>query len=253
VLRLSVSCEPGAEHEEQLRARVLEAFPAGVEEERDAAGRLLLHAYGEPPLSLPGVGPWRVEIVEPGWERRWRDHHRGRVVGGRVWIGPPWEDPPPGLLPVVIEPAQAFGTGSHATTYLSAELLCELEPRGPVLDIGSGSGVLSVAAARLGFGPVMACDLDAVAMDATAENAARNGVAVEAFVADATRDPLPAAPLWLANILLAPLTSLMARPDAPPRAIVSGLLSTQRFAPAGYKATRRLEAGGWQALLLERR
>jgi ribosomal protein L11 methyltransferase len=252
VLRLSVSSEPGAEHEERLRARVLEAFPAGVEEDRDAAGRLQLHAYGEPPLSLPGVGRWRVETVEPGWERRWRDHHRGRVVAERVWIGPPWETPPPGLLPVAIEPAQAFGTGSHPTTFLSAELLCGLEPGGPVLDLGSGSGVLSVVAARLGYAPVMACDLDPVGVAATAANAARNGVAVDVFAADATQDPLPVAPLWLANILLAPLVSVMARPDAPPRAIVSGLLSTQRFSPAGYAVIRRLEAAGWQALLLER-
>ena len=94
--------------------------------------------------------------VEPGWEDRWREfHHPVRI--GPLWVGPPWETPPPDAIPVVIDPGQAFGTGAHPTTRLCLELLLD-QPRGSVLDVGCGSGVIAIAAAKLGFGPVLAVD-----------------------------------------------------------------------------------------------
>ena len=86
---------------------------------------------------------------------------------------------------VVIDPGRAFGTGAHATTRLCVELLARI-PRGSLLDVGCGSGVLSIAAARLGYGPVSAVDDDPVAVEVTRANAAVNGVAVDARVLDAT-------------------------------------------------------------------
>ena len=88
-----------------------------------------------------------------GWEDRWRDFHHGVVVG-RFWVGPPWEEAPAGVEAIVIDPGRAFGTGAHPTTRLTLELLQELEP-GSLLDVGCGSGVLSIAAAKLGFAPVV--------------------------------------------------------------------------------------------------
>jgi len=255
VLRASVRAPAGAEAEEALVARLLDLFPAGLEEERDAAGRLVLSVYLDSRSDLPATTePWRVEAVEAGWEQRWREFHQGLSIAGRLWVGPPWQSPPPGLIAVVIDPGRAFGTGAHATTALCLELLCELEPGGPVLDVGCGSGVLAVAASLLGFGPVVACDDDPVAVEVTRRSAAINGAAVEVVAADALHDPLPTAPLWLANILLEPLERLFARTDArPEQAIVSGLLVSEPFAPRGYRVSERRARGDWQALLLTRR
>ena len=91
---------------------------------------------------------------------------------GRSAVG----EPPPDALAVVIDPGRAFGTGAHATTRLALELLQDVEPTS-LLDVGCGSGVLSVAAAKLGFAPVTAVDIDDVALETTRANAAANGVA----------------------------------------------------------------------------
>ena len=173
MIRLVLACAPGDEAEEIARAAVLEAFADGVEERRAAAGGLELAVYcADRPSSLPDVaGTWSEESVADGWEDGWRAFHTGRTVGGKLWVGPPWVTPPAGLPAVVIDPGQAFGTGSHATTLLCLELLLE-QPPGPMLDLGCGSGVLAIAAARLGHAPVLACDDDPIAVEVAAENAA---------------------------------------------------------------------------------
>ena len=115
-----------------------------------------------------------VAPVQPGWEDGWRAFHRPVRAGG-LWIGPPWEQPDPGEPAVVIDPGRAFGTGAHPTTRLCVELLARCE-RGSLLDVGCGSGVLSIAAARLGYGPIQAVDNDPVAVETTIANAEVNGV-----------------------------------------------------------------------------
>ena len=243
----------GAEAVEALRARASALLPGGFEElERD--GRLQVVAYAASADELPAdLGPWDVEPVEGDWAERWREFHRGRVVAGSLWVGPPWERAPAGIASVVIDPGRAFGTGGHPTTLASLELLASLPAGGPLLDLGCGSGVLSIAALRLGFVPVHACDIDPVAVSVTRENASRNGVVLEPFVADALVDPLPDAPLWIANILRRPLEELLGRPDAAPRAIVSGLLGDEPLDAPAYRVERRAVLDGWQAILLARR
>ena len=114
------------------------------------------------------------KIVPLGWEDAWRAFHRPVTVGG-LWIGPPWLEPPQGVSTVVIDPGRAFGTGAHPTTRLCIELLAGVD-RGSLLDIGCGSGVLSVAASRLGFAPIVAVDVDPVAVEVARANAAANAV-----------------------------------------------------------------------------
>ena len=128
-----------------------------------------------------------------------------------------------GALDVVIEPGQGFGTGSHATTRLSLELLVELTPEGPIADWGCGSGILAIAAAKLGWGPVLACDIEPESVTETAESAQVNGVAVEVSRCD-VRQGGPAAPTVLAN-LVRPLLLQVAEhmTEVPERMIISGL------------------------------
>ena len=133
---------------EEARATMIELFPEGFEEVEDDDD-IQLAAYtdasGEERLWHAFGGVRRTD-VEAGWEERWRTFHRPVTVGP-LWVGPPWEEPAAGLLPVVIDPARAFGTGAHATTRLCLELLVDL-PRGSLLDVGCGSGVLAIAGAQ---------------------------------------------------------------------------------------------------------
>jgi ribosomal protein L11 methyltransferase len=188
--------------------------------------------------------------VEAGWEDRWREFHRPVQIGP-LWVGPPWETPPADARSVVIDPGRAFGTGAHPTTRLCLELLLDL-PRTSLLDVGCGSGVLSIAAARLGFGPIVAVDLEEPAVEAARANAAANGVAVDVRVLDALAEPLPAAELAAANIALAAVAALGVR-LASPRLVTSGYLVTDHPEPAGYAHRDRRELDGWAADLFERR
>ena len=163
--------------------------------------------YG-PPGELPEVpeleaaaGDGLVEIssteIPDDWADRWRDFHEPVVVaGGRIVVRPSWETgrpaPDPAVpgreaeelagIDVVIDPGQAFGTGAHATTGMCLELLLELAdgaPQGALADLGTGSGVLAIAAAKLGLAPVIGCDSELAAVEAAAANAAANGVEIE--------------------------------------------------------------------------
>src|SRR5213079_1699122 len=136
--------------------------------------------------------------VPAGWEERWRAFHRPVQVGP-LWVGPPWERPAASENAIVIDPGRAFGTGGHPTTRLCLQLLLELE-RGSLLDIGCGSGVLAIAAARLGFSPVIAVDHDPAAVEATQRNAAANEVELDVRVVDALREPLVRTDAAVANI-----------------------------------------------------
>jgi ribosomal protein L11 methyltransferase len=239
-----------AERAEELRTRFVELAPEGFEE-AEHTGEVELAAYGEAAERVLAAFPGAIRTqVEPGWEHRWREFHRPVRVGP-LWIGPPWEAPPTDALAIVVDPGLAFGTGAHPTTRLCLELLLDL-PRGSVLDVGCGSGVLAIAAVRLGFGPVTALDTAEAAVDATAVNAAANGVAVDVRRADALADRLPAAQVVLANIDRAAILALGTRLEAG-HAVTSGYLrSDPPPVPPGYEHAGRRERGGWAADLFER-
>jgi len=232
---------------EPLRALLLEFVPAGIEEcERGDAVELAVYVPSERVAALREAFPdAAVEPVEDGWEDAWRAFHRPVEVAG-LWLGPPWETPPDLRRAVVIDPGRAFGTGAHATTRLCVELLARIPPDGSVLDVGCGSGVLAIAAARLGFGPIACVDLDPVAVETTLANAAANGVAVEAAVVDALSEPLPAADVAVANVLLAPVETILARLAAG-EAITSGYLEGERPAHPGWAHVETAVLDGWAA------
>jgi ribosomal protein L11 methyltransferase len=230
---------------------MLELFPEGFEE-LDHPDGLELVAYtdaaGEERL-WAAFGKVAGEEVALGWEERWREFHRPVRIG-RLWVGPPWEEPPPDADAVVVDPGRAFGTGGHATTRLCLRLLSDLE-RGSLLDIGCGSGVLAIGAARLGFGPVTALDHEAAAVEATRRNAAANRVVVDIRRADAFTDPLPTADVAVANISAEAVQRLLPRFDA--RTIVtSGYLEREAPSGDGLRHERRLTDNGWAADVFRR-
>src|SRR5206468_2923866 len=171
--------------------------------------------------------------VADDWSGRWREFQVPSRVGDRLWVRAPWEArAEPGLLDIEIEPGQAFGTGSHPTTRLCLELLLSLERAGlaggPLLDIGSGSGVLAIAAAHLGWSPVRAVDHDPESVSATRANAAANQATVDASRLDIHADRLPTAPTVTANLLAPLLLDLSeAMTETPERLIAGGLAPDQ--------------------------
>jgi ribosomal protein L11 methyltransferase len=254
-------------------AELLALVPGGVEErdvDADTVEYGVYGAEGELP-ALPDLraaaGSALVDVVtehvDDDWADRWRAFHGPVEIGGRMLVRPPWSPPPadPGTLDLVIDPGQAFGTGAHPTTKLCLELLLGLEPGGPFMDLGCGSGVLAIAAARLGWSPVEGVDFDPLSVDATRDNARVNGVEVAARRFDVLRDgPAPSAPTVAAN-LLRPLLLAVARAGfrgPPPRSLVaSGLLRREAdevgaalAARTGLAERARLEEGDWAALLL---
>jgi ribosomal protein L11 methyltransferase len=229
---------------------MLALFPDGFEEvDRDGSTELVAYtdAAGEERV-WHVFGSAQSTDVEDGWEERSRAFHRPVEVG-RLWIGPPWEEPPPGLLAVVIDPGRAFGTGAHPTTQLCLRLLQDVEP-GALLDVGCGSGVLSIAAALLGFAPVCGVDVEPAAVEATLANARHNEARVEARLVGVD-DDLPPATSAVANISLASVSVVAARLEAE-LLITSGYLLSDRPELAGWTHDERRLLDGWAADLFRR-
>jgi ribosomal protein L11 methyltransferase len=231
---------------------MIELFPEGFEEIESADG-IELAAYtdagGEERL-WHAFGGTRTQEIGEGWEERWREFHRPVRVGP-LWIGQPWQERPDDAIAVLIDPGRAFGTGAHATTRLCLELLTRVEP-GSLVDIGSGSGVLSIAAAKLGFGPVIGVDDDGAAVAAASGNAELNGVQIEFRRADAATAELPPADVVLANITLALAATVGDRVDC--RTLVtSGYLISDQPEPAQFDHVERVTTEGWAADVFARR
>jgi len=236
---------------EEARALLIELFPDGFEE-LEVDGGIEFAAYtkagGEERL-WQVFGPGVATPVDAGWGEAWKRFHRPVEIG-RLWVGPPWEEPEEGLLPVVVDPGQAFGTGAHPTTQLCLRFLLEHTPVS-LLDLGCGSGVLSIAAAKLGYGPVTALDLDEVAVEAARANADANDVAIDVGRADVLSDPLPEAALVLANIAAEPLLEVAGRITAP-ELVASGYLVSEEPRLDGWDHQERKELQGWVADRFER-
>lgn len=243
-------------------AELLELAPGGVEEV-DLGDRVEFAVYGAPgelpalPDLEAAAGDALVEVrtteVADDWSERWKRFHEPVEVAG-LRVRPPWSEGRAG--DIVIDPGQAFGTGGHHTTRLCLELLVGLDDHaGAFVDLGCGSGVLAIAAARLGYAPVHGVDFDPLAVEATEENARVNGVDVSAERLDLRASAAPRAPTVAAN-LLRPLLLELRFDEPPQRLIVSGLLTAEAdeaaaaLAAHGLVEAERLSAGEWSALLL---
>ena len=268
MIRLSLRVR--REHAELVLAELLELAPNGVEESDE--GELVEFAVYGVPGELPELPRLRAaaggslaqvcsESVPDDWCDGWKRSHRPVAVGGRMVVRPPWEPvSADAAIDVVIDPGQAFGTGSHDTTRMCLELLCELEPSGSLVDLGCGSGVLAIAAAKLGWASVLALDHEPAAVAAARDNAAANGVELAVRRFDLRRDPVPAAATAVANLLCPLLLTLAARTEFAPRTLIAGgLLRAQADEVAATFAARRAlvesarrEAGEWATLLLTR-
>lgn len=277
MIRLAVRCLP--EQAEVVLAELTVLAPGGVEE--TAGDGFVEYAIYGAEGELPDVGELEVATgdglvelvateVADDWADRWREFHQPVEVRGETgettfWLRPPWEPEKPDAFEVVIDPGQAFGTGAHPTTRLSLGLLLDLHDRGRasgcLTDLGTGSAVLAIAAAKLGWDPVAGYDHEAAAIEAAIENAEANGTEVQLERSD-LRDGLPdLAPTVVANLtapLLEMVASKMTAGNRPETLVCSGLLAKERerveaaFAPLGLEPVEFRALDNWGGLLLER-
>lgn len=231
----------------EARARLADGLPDGA----------------EPELS------WRWQENED-WARKWKEGLRPRRVTGRLVVKPTWTewDPAPGETVVDIDPQMAFGTGEHATTRGCLRLLdAALRPGDRVLDVGSGSAILAIAAARLGAGETVAVEYDPDANLNARENLALNGVEGQVRIVEAMADPALLRGLGRFDLLLANILSSVIRPLLPAfrealggspegRLIVSGILRAEHAdvvrdaEAAGFRVERTDEEEEWWSALL---
>lgn len=218
-------------------------------------------------LDIVGIdAPIEVgEIADEDWKLAYRRHFKTENVGRRLVTVPAWEKVPDGdRVPIVLDPGMAFGTGKHETTRACLEYIDALAPVDSFLDMGCGSGILSIAAAKLGCGAVTGFDVDPEAVDASRENAAVNGVSVTFFKyglgANVKRD-LGTTDLVVANIL-GPLLIRFAdeiAPCATRHLVISGILTTlypevlAAYVARGFDEVSRKTLGEWTTGLLRRR
>jgi ribosomal protein L11 methyltransferase len=271
-----VSFRLPSEEKEDLLDALMPLLPDGIRERAAGDGvveiatvaavapdRAILEAAAGRPL--PG---WHEEDVPADWRaRRARFGDGAFLIGGRIRVRSPWDPPASGdILDLVIERGGGgFGSGSHATTRMCLALMLDMEPAGGAADLGCGLGTLAIAAARLGWSPVVAVDRMEGAVAAARGNGARNGVDAEWLVADLESGPIPLAPLLLVNAPPPVHARVVAALAAPARAassrvrhvVVSGLVADELaavardYAAAGWTIASHLDEDGWAAARLE--
>ncbi len=203
-------------------------------------------------------------VVQQDWSNSWKALIKSVEVG-RLWVGPPWEaaQAPAGKLKIVIEPKMAFGTGDHPTTCLCLEAVdgyMAAHPGASVLDVGTGTGVLAIAAKKLGAGRVVGVDNDAVSVTLAQENAALNGTPELALSGDPLTRVTGTFDLVLANILANTLIELapLIAPKVTDQLVMAGVLAHQRleveaaYVRQGLVAEGFGQIGDWVRLTLRR-
>jgi ribosomal protein L11 methyltransferase len=256
----------------------------GISLERDPAGPAVVRTYLphspsvdetlrriEVALDLLGnlrpISPLRVRtLAEEDWADAWREHFSLLRVGKRIVVVPAWQRyrPRRGEIKLILDPGMAFGTGLHPTTQLCLGALERYLHAGMrVLDLGTGSGILAIAAAKLGSGPVLALDTDPVAVEAAGRNVRRNRLARRVTVQEGTLGSgMGPFDLIVANLVvrtIQELAGLLAGTLAPEGLLVaSGILVGQgedasaAVAAAGLREVERPQQGEWIALVAQR-
>ena len=251
---------------EHVLDRLLLIVPGGVREV--PAGDdvdLVMRGADLPPLSdiARAARRRRLELEEREVPDDWRERrlldYRPDPIGGRLIVRAPWApSPQAGLIDIVLNESSAFGGGTHPTTRTCLELLLEIEPKGAFADLGCGTGVLAILAARLGWAPVLAIDVQPLCVDSARENAVRNGVEVDARALDLSAEPPPHADTFAANVPAALHTALAAGWGvSPPRVgVLSGFGTAEAddvsraYAACGLVERRRVDRQGWSVVLV---
>ena len=246
------------------RTRLEAPVPAAAEAQVVAAVERYLTSLGEIAPAARGATLAAVPVPVVDWQALWRQHHRPVAVGRRLLVAPPWDVPrPAGREVLVIEPGMAFGTGQHATTRACLEVIEAAVGTGQVrsaLDVGTGSGVLALALARLGVERVVALDTDPAVVPLARANLARNGAARVALLAGPLAAVRGRFDLVVANLLADAIVAEaggLARAVGPGgRLVVSGLVAEQlpavRAAYPGWRVTETRAEGAWRTLTLVR-
>lgn len=243
-----------------------------IDEQTEETRRRLEEALWHLGQIRPLPQPVFTLIHDEDWMASWKSHYHPIQIGKRLLILPAWvEDPNQGRIAVKIDPSMAFGTGTHPTTQLCMEFLeTTVTPGQPVIDVGCGSGILSIGAVKLGASKALAVDIDNAAIRSTKENAQANGVLEKievhvGSVADISKGEfsIRQAPLVLANILAPVIIRLfdlgladLATPGG--KVVLSGILDEQAgdvinsAAAHGLRQVETRQMGDWVAILLER-
>lgn len=217
----------------------------------------------------PGPGVVSITRVrKQDWAESWKRHFRPFTVGGRLLVKPSWSrrKPARGQQAVIIDPGLSFGTGQHPTTrFCLAQLVAMREParRQSLLDIGAGSGILAIAAARLGYAPVRAVDFDPLAVRVAKENARRNRVRPQITRADVRQMSMRmeydvVCANLTADLLESCARSIAARVKYGGSLVLAGILRAQIFSVRkcfellGFVKEKSHAEGEWESLLLKR-
>ncbi len=256
--------EPGTEPDVQAwdRNRVVALLPDGAD-----PAQLLEEALAEAGLNADAAQDWSLrDVPDADWVRLTQSQFAPIQIAERLWIVPSWHRDDPAVttheagaedaIHIELDPGLAFGTGSHPTTHLClAWLEAELPPGAPMLDYGCGSGILAIAARKLGSGPVTAVDIDPQAVQSSADNARINGVELDAMLPDGLREGT--FQVVVANILSNPLKvlapMLAARVAPGGDLVLSGVLERQaEDVAAAYAPWLKMsvwrERDGWVCL-----
>ena len=252
---------------EEVLDAVLPALPGGLHV-RDDGEEVRLTV-----LDLPGTpkeevlraiaGPRLIELSTAEVSGDWRERRLARyeplIVAERFLLRPEWAPPGEdrGLIEIVLEQGPAFGTGLHPTTQACLATLAEVEPAGPFTDIGCGSGVLSIAAAKLGWSPIVAIDVDPNSILIARDNADRNGVAIDVRRVDVASEPPPGAETVVANIPPAVQLSLAERLGVTPALLVASGFKPDEIPDVasawerhGLMVAEEVRANEWSVLVM---
>ena len=198
--------------------------------------------------------------VPDDWRERRRADYEADVIGGRLVVAPDWAPRSQAEIEIVLREGSAFGGGTHPTTRRCLELLLDIAPVGSFADLGCGTGVLAILAARLGWEPVVAVDISPSSVETARANAAANGVQVDAHVLDLLAEPPPAADGLAANVAPSIHQGIAAAlPEPGPRiALLSGFHASEAsdiatsYAERGLGVERQLDVDGWSILLMKK-
>lgn len=250
-----------------LEVRDGEALPMPGQRQPKAGGALVVAYFATRPKAakawkavqraFPKAQGTLEGVEDRDWSTEWRSQIRPVQVG-RLWVGPPWEKAkaPKDKVQLIIEPKMAFGTGDHPTTSLclaAVDDFMRAHPKATVLDVGTGSGVLALAAKKLGAGRTVGTDNDPVCVELSKENAQVNRVEGVAFSTQTLDKVKGSFDLVLANILANTLIALapLIAPKVKKRLVLAGVLLPQRaeveaaFVAQGLKSTQQQTSGDW--------